>query len=73
VGTVTVIVVACAVVTAALGGFRFFNALDQRRGLSLPWLFPQQPLLPLPSYLHLFPVTGCCYLSRPSSPECLPC
>jgi len=34
-GTVTVIIVACAVVTAALGGFRFFNALDERRGLSI--------------------------------------
>lgn len=35
-GSVTVSVVACAVATAALGGFRFFNALDERRGLSLP-------------------------------------
>ena len=34
-GTVTVIIVACAVATAALGGFRFFNALDERRGLSI--------------------------------------
>ncbi|WP_259460225.1 hypothetical protein [Pseudarthrobacter phenanthrenivorans] len=35
VGTLTVIIVAFAVVTAALGGFRFFNALDERRGLSI--------------------------------------
>jgi hypothetical protein len=34
-GTVTVIIVACAIATAALGGFRFFNALDERRGLSI--------------------------------------
>ena len=34
-GAVTVIIASCAVVIAALGGFRFFNALGERRGLSL--------------------------------------
>ncbi|MET3773196.1 hypothetical protein [Arthrobacter nitrophenolicus] len=34
-GAVTVLVVACAVATAALGGFRFFNATDERRAVSV--------------------------------------
>lgn len=34
-GVVTVFVVACAVATAALGGFRFFNARDERRAVSV--------------------------------------
>ena len=32
--TVTVALVACAVLTATLGGFRFFNALEERKRLS---------------------------------------
>jgi hypothetical protein len=38
-GTVTVFIVACAVATAALGGFRFFNALDERKGVSIALVF----------------------------------
>lgn len=34
-GAVTVIIAACAVLTAALGGFRLFNALEERKGLSI--------------------------------------
>jgi len=34
-GAVTVIIAACAVATAALGGFRFFNALEERKWVSI--------------------------------------
>jgi len=34
-GVVSVVIVACAVVTAGLGGFRFFNPRDERKPLRL--------------------------------------